>query len=148
MTQGLHSALTMYIALAREQINLIDKMLHSGNITSTSIKLIYNSDDMKLLRDFENFYLYDPLKESSDKVEEDYIEAANAMKIYHNLLMSLFAIMSICLYVFMYRPMINRLGQETISAWNLTKLVPQDHANYFEKLTKIVKDKRDLLKWQ
>ena len=148
MTQGLHSALTMWVTLAKEQINAIDKLQHAGNMTQSSITSFYNSDDMKLLRDFENYYLYDPLKESSDKIEEDYIDAANSMKIYHNLLMSLYAIMSICMYVFIYRPMINRLGEETISAWNLTKCIPQDHAGYFQKLTTIIKDKRDLLKWQ
>ena len=67
---------------------------------------------MKLLRDLENYYLYDPLKESSDKIEEDYIDAANSMVIYHNLLMSLFVILSSALYMFMYRPMINRLGKK------------------------------------
>jgi len=102
---------------------------------------------MKLLRDLENYYLYDPLKESSDKIEEDYIDAANSMVIYHNLLISLFVILSSALYMFMYRPMINRLGEETISAWNLTKMIPQDHSGYFDKLTTIIKEKRDYLKW-
>ena len=122
-------------------------MVDEGNITSSTITTFYNSYDMKLLRDLENYYLYDPLKDSSDKLEEDYISAANAMVIYHNLLMSLFVILSSALYLFMYRPMINRLGDETISAWNLTKMIPQDHGGYFEKLSNIIKEKRDYLKW-
>ena len=99
-------------------------MVEAGNVTSSTINSFYNSYDMKLLRDLENYYLYDPLKESSDKIEEDYIDAANSMVIYHNLLMSLFVILSSALYMFMYRPMINRLGDETMSAWNLTKMIP------------------------
>jgi hypothetical protein len=114
MQQGLHSAITEYVALSREVLGKIkDAISENGLISSSAAIELYNSEEMKLLRDMENYYLFDPLKESSTLVEDDYVEAANGMRLYHNLLMSLFVVICMFMFLFLYNPMISRLGLET-----------------------------------
>jgi hypothetical protein len=99
--------------------------MHNRPELPSSVEVIsfFNDRNMKLLRDMENYYLFDPLKESSALVEDDYVDAANAMRMYHNILMSLFVVLCIFLYALIYNPMIKRLGLETRAAWNMTKMV-------------------------
>jgi hypothetical protein len=82
------------------------------------------NNDMRQLRDMDNHYLYDPLKRSSELYEEDFQDHIAGMAVWHTLLMTLYVVFSLMLYVFIYRPMINKMGHDAVNAWNLCKLIP------------------------
>jgi hypothetical protein len=70
------------------------------------------------------------------------------MAVWHTLLMTLYVVISLMLYVFVYRPMINKIGHDAINAWNLCKLIPQDQSEKCKKLIKIIRERRDNFKWR
>jgi hypothetical protein len=92
----------MYIALARETIADIQKMHREGDATAGAAMTYYGEPNMLLLRDMENYYLYDPLKESSDLIEQDFVDSANSMRVFHTLLILLFTLICLGLYLFIY----------------------------------------------
>lgn len=80
---------------------------------------------MKLVREMDNYYLYDPLKRLSELQEEDYNDKIAGLKVWHDLMLSIYVIFMAGLFFFVYIPMINRHGEDCIHAWNLCKLIPQ-----------------------
>lgn len=68
------------------------------------------SPDMTLIREMDNYYLYDPLRRSSELYEEDFKNHVAKMQVWHDLMLALYVIISMALLVFLYVPMIRRLG--------------------------------------
>jgi hypothetical protein len=138
-----------YISTARNLILKIKQGQEDETLNKGNTELFYNEDqDMKLLRDMDNHYLYDPLKRSSELYEEDYQDHVAGMKVWHKLLMSLYVVFSLALFFFVYAPMINKLGLDSKNAWNLCKLIPQDQSEKCKKLVLIIKERRDNFKWR
>lgn len=148
MQQGLHSALAMYMTLARTQLLRIQNWASSGNLTAENVQLLYNSEDMRLLRDMDSRYLYDPLTYSSDLYENDYSEHQANMAIYKNLLIILYTFFAIIIFFAVYSPMINRIGREVKDAWSMCALVPQEFQEEFRRLNAAIKDRRDNFKYR
>lgn len=148
MQQGLHSALAMYITLARTQLLKIQNWAASGNLTAANVQLLYNSEDMRLFRDMDNRYLYDPLKSSSDMYETDYSDHQASMEVYKNLLITLYTIFAIIIFFAVYSPMINRIGREVKDAWSMCALVPQEFQEEFRRLNAAIKERRDNFKYR
>ena len=148
MLQGLHSALGMYTTLARSLLLKIQNMSSNRTLTLDEIKNFFMTEDMVLLRDFDNHYLYDPLTKSSSLYEDDYSAHQDEMKIWQNLLMSLYCVFSLLFFFFVYSPMINRIGMDTKNAWSMCTLIPQEYQEDFKKLNAAIKDRRDNFKWR
>lgn len=148
MMQGLHSALGMYITLARTLLLQIQQLNSEGTPTYSEVQSFYHNDDMKLLRDLDSYYLYDPLKESSELYEEDYQAHQREMRVWQNVLMSLYCVFSLLFFFFVYSPMINRIGQETKNSWSMCTLIPQEYQEEFKKLNLAIKERRDNFKWK
>ena len=146
MMQGLHSALGMYTTLARSLLMQIQNSY--GNFTESDIIAFFNSEDMKLLRDMDSHYLYDPLTESSKLYEEDYAAHQDQMKVWQNVLMILYCLFSLLFFFFVYSPMINKIGMDTKNAWSMCTLIPQEYQEDFKKLTNAIRDRRDNFKWR
>ena len=148
MEQGLHSALAMYITLARTQLLKIKKWEESGNLTAATVQTLYDSADMQLLRDMDSRYLYDPLKYSSELYESDYSDHEASMNVYKNLLITLYTIFAIIIFFAVYSPMINRIGREVKDAWSMCALVPQEFQEEFRRLNVSIKSRRDNFKYR
>lgn len=145
MKQGLHSALGMFITLARTLLLKIAKLPANGNgnITQT-----LTGSEMTLLRQLDDHYLYDALAYSSELYEEDYSNSQSAMHVWQNLLISLYTIFAVLFYIFVYQPMIRKIGQDTKDAWNMCTLIPQEYQEEFKKLNAAIKERRDNFKWR
>lgn len=103
---------------------------------------------MKLLRDMDNHYLYDPLEESSNLYERDYSEHQNKMKVWQNVLMSVYCVFSLLFFFFVYSPMINKIGLDCKNAWSMCTLIPQEYQEDFKLLNAAIKERRDNFKWR
>jgi len=148
MQQGLHSALAMYLTLARTQLLKIQNWASTGNLTAGNVQVLYNSEDMRLLRDMDSRYLYDPLTYSSDLYETDYADHQANMAVYKNLLIILYTFFAIIIFFAVYSPMINRIGREVKDAWSMCALVPQEFQEEFRRLNAAIKDRRDNFKYR
>jgi len=149
MTQGVHSALVLYVSTARNIILKIQSAYEEGGMSISAASDFYDNDeDMRLLRDMDNHYLYDPLKRSSELYSEDYREHVSGLKVWHDVLLALYVIVSIGMFFLVYVPMINKLGNDSRNAWNLCKLIPQEQSEKCKKLTEIIKERRDNFKWR
>ena len=103
---------------------------------------------MTLLRELDDHYLYDALAYSSELYEEDYSNSQSAMHVWQNLLISLYTIFAVLFYIFVYQPMIKKIGQDTKDAWNMCTLIPQEYQEEFKKLNSAIKERRDNFKWR
>jgi PAS domain S-box-containing protein len=148
MMQGLHSAVALYISLARSLLVRIRALYARGEPTYSEVQAFYHSEDMKLLRELDSHYLYDPLKESSQLYEDDSQELMKGMRVWQDVLLSLYVVLSVLLFFFVYNPMINRLGKETRDSWSMCTLIPQEYAEEFKKLNVAIKERRDNFKWK
>lgn len=146
MAQGLHSALGIYTTLARNILQRVSTGFIGNNLTEAQIYL--QSENVALLRDLDNRYLYDALLYSSNLYEDDYKEQQKTMKIWQNVLMVLYSVFSVFLFFLVYSPMINRIGLDTKNAWSLCTLIPQEYQEDFKKLGAVIKDRRDKFKWR
>lgn len=72
MTQGIHSAIVLYISTARNLILKIQAAYENGMSLSAATDFYDTNEEMILLREMDNYYLYDPLKRSSELYSEDY----------------------------------------------------------------------------
>jgi hypothetical protein len=79
-------------------------------------------------------------------VEEDFTESIGELHVWHDSLLSSFVLLNFALYFLIYRPMINQLAKKTISAWEMTKLIPQDYGDHFKSLKQVVFKYRNELK--
>ena len=145
MTQGLHSALSMYTTLAR---NLLLEILSMNITTLDQAQNFFVSTDMVLLRNLDNMYLYDALEYSSSLYESDYQDQQNGMKIWQNVLMALYSVFSLVFFFVVYSPMINKIGQDTKNAWSMCTLIPQEYQEDFKKLNQAIKERKDNFKWR
>lgn len=116
LLQGLHSALGMYTTLARNLLLNIQTLHDINNYTEASVTDFYKSEDMKLLRDLDNHYLYDALARTVDLYESDYKAQVQQMQVWQNLLISLYSVFSLLFFFFVYSPMINKIGFDTDNA--------------------------------
>jgi PAS domain S-box-containing protein len=148
MMQGLHSALGMYINLARTLILQVENLYATGQATEAKVKEFLNSNDMSLLRNLDNHYLYDPLKEASDLYERDYRDHQDEMTVWQNVLMALYCVFSLLFFFFVYSPMINKIGLDCKNAWSMCTLIPQEYQEDFKKLNAAIKERRDNFKWR
>ncbi|OMJ95244.1 hypothetical protein SteCoe_1458 [Stentor coeruleus] len=146
MTQGLHSALGLYTTLAKNILLKISSM-NIGNDKDKAREFLIDAD-VVLLRDLNNKYLYDALEYSSELYEQDYIDQQASMKIWQNVLISIYSVFSLLFYFFVYSPMINKVGLDTKNAWSMCTLIPQEYQEDFKKLNKAIKDRRDNFKWR
>ncbi|OMJ89935.1 hypothetical protein SteCoe_7826 [Stentor coeruleus] len=146
MNQGLHSALGMYTTTARNILLKISSLNIGDNVTKA--KEMLNDVDVTLLRDLDNKYLYDALEYSSDLYEQDYRDQQLSMKVWQNVLMSLYSVFSLLFFFLVYSPMINKIGQDTKNAWSMCTLIPQEYQEDFKKLNQAIKERRDNFKWR
>lgn len=140
LSQGLHSAIGMYVALAR---TVLIGMERKGEVRE---KLGYG--DMAVLRSLDERYLYDALEKSCELYETDFSASFSHLHIYQNLLISLYLICSVLFYLLIYHPLIRNLGNEARSSWSLCALLPQEYQEEFRKLNSVIKEKRDRFKWR
>ena len=112
------------------------------------IEDFFGSEDMLLLRELDNHYLYDPLARSSELYEEDYKGYQEQMKVWQNLLMSLYCVFSLLFFFLVYAPMINKIGFDANNAWSMCTLIPQEYQEDFQKLTQAIRERRDHFKWR
>lgn len=103
---------------------------------------------MGLLQDLDEHYLYDPLNRSSALYEKDYNAKISAMYVYQDLLLALYIVFAFIFYIFVYAPMINKLGNDACNAWSMCMLIPQEHADEFKRLGAAVKERKDNFKWR
>lgn len=148
MMQGLHSALGMYTTLGRTLLLQIENLQAINNYTKDSVLDLYNSEDMVLMRNMDNHYLYDPLERSSNLYEKDYKDQQQQMTVWQNLLMALYSVFSLLFFFFVYNPMIHKIGQDTKNAWSMCTLIPQEYQEDFKKLNIAIKERRDNFKWR
>jgi PAS domain S-box-containing protein len=146
MIQGLHSAIGLYITLARSMLLQIKLMSLNNSITYDTAKAFYHSDDMVLLRDLDNHYLYDPLAESSLLYESDFHSSQTTISLWQNVLMAVYCASSVLFYFFMYRPMVDVVGKETKNSWSMCTLIPQEYQEEFKKLNQAIKERKDNFK--
>jgi len=142
LSQGLHSALGMYITLARTIL-----LRNAGNSTQR-VQERLGFGEMALLRSLDERYLYDPLAKSSEMYENDFTTGQSHMHIYQNLLISLYIVSAVLFYLLIYHPMIHRIGQDTKNSWALCTLLPQEYQEEFRKLNAVIKERRDRFKWR
>lgn len=148
VSQGLHSALGMYTTLARTLLLRISELYTGGAAKQTDLANFFLDEDMVLLRELDNHYLYDPLTESSELYEKDYRVHQVEMKTWQNILMGLYCAFSLLFFFFVYSPMINKIGRDTKNAWGMCSLIPQDYQEEFKKLNVAIKERRDNFKWR
>jgi len=103
---------------------------------------------MVLLQALDEHYLYDPLNRSSELYKQDYEAKITAMYVYQDLLLSLYIVFALLFYIFIYAPMINKLGRDTRNAWNMCTLIAQEHAEEFKRLGIAIKERKDNFKWR
>jgi len=103
---------------------------------------------MQLIRDLDNYYLYDPLKRITELQEEDYSDKVGELDIWHDVMLALYVIFTVAILILLYLPMINKLGQDAYNAWNLLKLIPQEQFDGCAQLVQIVRERRDNFKWR
>lgn len=148
MMQGLHSAISSYITLARTILQTIRMLSANNTLTYSTAKDYFHSSDMQLLRDLDNYYLYDPLRESSILYEEDFNDSEQQMRLWQNVLMAVYCAASLMFYLFMYCPMIDQLGAETKNSWSMCALIPQEYQDELKKLNEIIRTRKDEFKWK
>lgn len=98
--------------------------MYARNATDGEMRAFFGSEDMKLLRELDNHFLYDPLHRASELYEADYRGYQDQMKIWQNLLMSLYCVFSLLFFFFVYAPMINKIGCDSNNAWSMCTLIP------------------------
>ena len=143
MMQGLHSALDMYGTLARTVLQQVEE---AGNSNQAAVHL--RSSQAELLRAMDEHYMYDSLNRSLSLYEDDYQSSQNQMKIWQNVLISVFSVCAVALFVLVYSPMIYKLGQETKQAWSMCSLIPQEYQEEFKYLNKVIRERRDNFVWR
>lgn len=142
MMQGLHSALDMYGTLARtvlQQMEGLDRE-NAGKLARSS--------QVELLRAMDERYLYDSLNYSVSLYISDYKSSQDQMKVWQYVLICLFSVCSVALFVLIYAPMIDKLGQETKQAWSMCSLIPQEYQEEFKYLNKVIRERRDNFVWR
>lgn len=142
LAQGMHSALGMYVTLARTIL------IRNERDGTEKVKERLGFGELALLRSLDERYLYDPLAKSSELYESDFTAGQSHMHIYQNLLISLYIVSAVLFYLFIYHPMIQRLGQDAKNSWSLCALLPQEYQEEFRKLVTVIKERRDRFKWR
>lgn len=142
MMQGLHSALDMYGTLARTVLQQME------GLDREKAGQLGRSSQVELLRAMDERYLYDSLNYSVSMYISDYKSSQDQMKTWQNLLICLFSVCSVALFVLIYAPMIDKLGQETKQAWSMCSLIPQEYQEEFKYLNKVIRERRDNFIWR
>jgi len=100
LAQGLHSALSSYVTLAR---TLLLRMQHDHDLRA-------DEGDMALLRALDERYLYDALQRSTDLYERDYNSVQTSVQLYQDLLLILYTVFALGFYWVLYRPMVHQVS--------------------------------------
>ncbi|CAG9333953.1 unnamed protein product [Blepharisma stoltei] len=148
LMQGLHSALGAYTTLARNHLLNIQTLYDKKNYTLATVLQYFKSDDMQLLRDLDNHYLYDALTRTTDLYESDYKDQVQQMQVWQNLLISLYSVFSLLFFFLVYSPMINKIGHDTNNAWSMLALIPQEYQEDFKLLAAAIKERKDNFRWR
>lgn len=74
----------------------------------------------------DNYYLYGPLKRSSELYDADFRTKVSSYVQLAYLMTYMYLLVLIGLALFVYVPMIRKLSKEAKSAWKLVNLIPSD----------------------
>lgn len=148
MKQGLHSALGMYVTLSRTILQTMTSLSSDRSWSFPQAQALYQSEDMKLLRDLDEKYLYDPLRYSSQLYESDYESHQGQMATWQNLLVSLYSVFVVMFFIFVANPAIHRIGHDTRNSWSLCTIAPQEYQEELKRLNVAIKTRRGSFKWR
>lgn len=142
MVQGLHSAVGVYVALAKTIWMKINAYKVGGN-----------EGDMVLLRKLDERYLYDALQYSISLYERDYNASLDSISLYQNLLIALYLLFCLGYYLLVYRPMISQvlltqLASSAHSSWSICLLLPLEFSEEFKQLIQLIRLRRDRFRWR
>jgi len=148
MKQGLHSALGMYVTLSRTVMQTMTSLSSDRSWSFPQAQALYQSEDMKLLRDLDERYLYDPLHYSSQLYESDYESHQGQMATWQNLLVSLYSVFVVLFFILVANPAIYRIGSDTRNSWSLCTIAPQEYQEELKRLNAAIKTRRGSFKWR
>jgi hypothetical protein len=148
MKRGLHSALGMYVTLSRTIMQTMSSLSSDASWSRAKAQTLFLSEDMQLLRDLDERYLYDSLLYSSQLYESDYETHQGQMATWQNLLVSLYSVFVVLFFLLIANPTIHRIGKDTRNSWSLCTIAPQEYQDELKQLTAAIKTRRGSFKWR
>lgn len=137
LEEGLHSTIDMYIGLARYIINQV-KTLNQNRAETQDFLRILQSDMYTNLMKYGLEYLEQPLSDSLSHYFSEYknllMNAVDMIKI----VIVLYGMYFLLAYFLVFSPMAERMSQEVIDTWNMSKYLPFEFQEYYIALNKAI----------
>jgi PAS domain-containing protein len=137
LEEGLHSTIDMYIGLARYIIHQV-KDLHQNHAENSDFLRILQSDMYTNLMKYGLEYLEQPLSDSLSYYFNEYENLLMHAVYMIKIVIILYGMYFLTAYFLVFSPMAERMSQEVIEIWNMSKYLPYEFQEYYITLNKAI----------